>query len=73
MTMPRFEVGIRVEGYAVGGEERHINSAFYIFRVTEENVTLPRLIADTEVQCCVLVLCRIVWCYVQNCAQCFSQ
>ena len=33
----------------MGEEERHINSAFYIFRVTEENVVLPKLIADTEV------------------------
>ena len=38
-----------MEGYAVGGEKRHINSAFYIFRVTEENVCLPKLLADTEV------------------------
>ena len=47
--LTRFEVGIRVEGYAVGEERRHINSAFYIFRVTEEDMALPKLIADTEV------------------------
>lgn len=45
----RFEVGVRVEGYAVGEERRHVNSAFYIFQATEENVILPKLVAETEV------------------------
>ena len=44
----RFEVGVRVEGYEVGGEKRHINSAFYIFLVTDKEAALPKLIADTQ-------------------------
>ena len=35
-------MGIRMEGYAVGEEECHINS---IFCVMEENVVLPKVIA----------------------------
>ncbi len=46
----RFEVGVRVEGYAVGGEERHINSAFFIFRATEEGLVLPKLVPDGQVR-----------------------
>ena len=45
----RFEVGVRVDGYAVGGERRHINSAFYTFRPKDDNTPLPELIPDTEV------------------------
>ena len=56
MYVCRFEVGIRVEGYAVGEEKRHINSAFYIFRAMDENVVLPKLVADSEVGMYVWVL-----------------
>ena len=45
----RFEVGVRVEGFAVGGERRHINSAFFIFRPSDESVILPKLIPDSKV------------------------
>ena len=45
----RFEVGVRVDGYAVDGERRHINSAFYTFRPKDDNTPLPELIPDTEV------------------------
>ena len=45
----RFEVGVRVDGYAVGGERRHINSAFYTFRPKDDDTPLPELIPDTEV------------------------
>ena len=45
----RFEVGVRVEGFAVGGERRHINSAFFIYRPQDDSVTLPRLVADSKV------------------------
>ena len=45
----RFEVGVRVEGYAVGEERRHINSAFFIFRTTDESVILPKLVPNDEV------------------------
>lgn len=45
----RFEVGVRVEGFAVGGERRHINSAFFIYRPRDESVVLPKLIPDSQV------------------------
>ena len=45
----RFEVGVRVDGYAVDGERRHINSAFYTFRPKDDDTPLPELIPDTEV------------------------
>jgi hypothetical protein len=45
----RFEVGVRVEGFAVGGERRHINSAFFIYRPCDESITLPKLISDSQV------------------------
>ncbi len=50
--MSRFEVGVRVEGYAVGEERRHINSAFITFRPVEETISLPKLIVDTVEQKC---------------------
>ena len=50
MYLSRFEVGVRVEGFAVGGESRHINSAFFTFRPQDDNVILPDLIMDTQVE-----------------------
>ena len=46
---PRFEVGVRVEGYEVGGETRHINSAFFTFRLVSSTVALPQLVFETKV------------------------
>ena len=40
-----------MEGFAVGGERRHINSAFFSYRPCDEGVTLPRLIPDSQVHC----------------------
>ena len=45
----RFEVGVRVEGYAVGEGKRHINSAFFTFRPVDTDCQLPELITDAEV------------------------
>ena len=45
----RFEVGVRVEGFAVGGESRHINSGFFTFRPQDDDVILPNLVTDTQV------------------------
>ncbi|EDO38194.1 predicted protein, partial [Nematostella vectensis] len=45
------EVGCRVEAYAVGGETRHINSAFFTFVAPDSNgsaKTLPVAIPETE-------------------------
>lgn len=45
------EVGCRVEAYAIGGELRHVNSAFLIFMAPDENgvpKTLAPLGANTE-------------------------
>jgi hypothetical protein len=46
----RFEVGVRVEGYTVGGETRHINSAFFTFRLLDKTVALPQLLLETKIQ-----------------------
>ena len=48
----RFEVGVRVEGYAVGEEKRHINSAFFTFRPADTDCQLPELVTDTKVCSC---------------------
>ena len=45
----RFEVGVRVEGYTVGGETRHINSAFFTFRLVDQSVAMPQLLLETKV------------------------
>lgn len=45
------EVGCRVDAYAIGGELRHVNSAFLIFIAPDEKgvpKTLPPLRANTE-------------------------
>lgn len=46
----RFEVGVRVEGYAVGEEKRHINSAFFTFRPADTDCQLPELVTDTKTE-----------------------
>ena len=48
--IPRFEVGVRVDGYTVRGELRHINSAFFTYRLKDQTVALPQLLLETEVQ-----------------------
>ncbi len=45
----RFEVGVRVEGYDVGGEPRHINSAFYMFRADLSDKVIPEPVPDSKV------------------------
>ncbi len=45
----RFEVGVRVEGYDVGGEPRHINSAFYIFRADQGDLIIPEPVTESKV------------------------
>ena len=40
---------MRVEGYAVGEDKRHINSAFFTFRPVDTDCQLPELVTDTEV------------------------
>ena len=60
MVHYRFEVGVRVEGFAVGGERRHINSAFFIYRPCDENVTLPKLIPDSQVHRIIAALASII-------------
>ena len=42
-------MGVRVEGYTVGGETRHINSAFFTFRLADNAVTLAQLLLQTKV------------------------
>ena len=61
-TVPRFEVGVRVEGYTVGGETRHINSAFFTFRLLDKTVALPQLLLETKVYmyCTVCATCANV-------------
>lgn len=39
-----------MEGFAVGGEDRHINSAFFTFRPQNDDVILPDLVTDTQVE-----------------------
>jgi acyl-CoA hydrolase len=46
----RFEVGVRVEGYTVGGETRHINSAFFTFQLEDQSIALPQLLLETQVE-----------------------
>ncbi|XP_064392376.1 acetyl-coenzyme A thioesterase-like [Halichondria panicea] len=46
----RFEVGVRVEGYDVGGEPRHINSAFYIFRADQGDLIIPEPVIESKVE-----------------------
>ena len=50
--MVRMEVGVRVEAQAVGGEARHISSAFTTFAVssdTDSVIVLPQLETSNEV------------------------
>ena len=47
-----FEVGVRVDAYAVGGEKRHIESAYFTFIAPDEMgnpVTVPILKPENEV------------------------
>ena len=39
-----------MEGFAVGGEDRHINSAFFTFRPQNDDIILPDLVTDTQVE-----------------------
>ena len=38
-----------MEGYTVDGERRHINSAFFTFRLVDKSIALPQLILETKV------------------------
>ena len=47
------EVGCRVEAYSIGGEVRHVNSAFFLFVASDDKGTtkvLPRIQVQTEEQ-----------------------
>ena len=58
-------MGVRVEGYTVGGETRHINSAFFTFRLLDKTVALPQLLLETKV-----CMHHNVYIHVAPCTEC---
>jgi len=56
------EVGARVEAYEVGGEIRHIQSAYFTFIAPDENGdprTLPKMKAMNKVSNQIILLCLV--------------